>query len=206
MRITTARNKIARREGADLGFKTPGSKSHAALLRRINVLPGQHGTRRRRKQSERGKQLREKQKLRYMFGLSEKQLKNYFKKAVEMKGNSALNISQLLEKRLDSVVYRLGFAPTRPSARQLVSHRHVKVNGKIVNRASFQVSEKDEVAFASSRSTKIPWVETSLENKDILIPSWLEKKNNQGKIVAQPSEEEIEKQVDLRSVIEFYSR
>src|SRR3989338_9888588 len=97
MRYTGPRNRISRREGMDLGLKTPGSKAHASLLRKLNILPGQHGTgtRRRRKQSERGKQLREKQKLRYMFGITEKQLKNYFKKAVAMKGNSALNISQL---------------------------------------------------------------------------------------------------------------
>ena len=208
MRITTARNKLARREGTDLGLKTPGSKAHASLLRKLNILPGQHGTgtRRRRKQSERGKQLREKQKLRYMFGLSEKQLKNYFKKAVAMKGNSALNISQLLERRLDNVVYRLGVAPTRPSARQLVNHRHVKVNGEIVNVASYQVSDGDEVTFASEKSTKIPWVESALANKDLLIPGWLKKEDTKGKFVAEPTSEEIEKQVDLRSVIEFYSR
>lgn len=206
MRITTARNKLARREGADLGLKTPGSKSHASLLRRLNVLPGQHGTRRRRKQSERGKQLREKQKLRYMFGLSEKQLKNYFKKAVAMKGNSALNISQLLERRLDNVVYRLGIAPTRPSARQLVNHRHVKINGEIVDIVSYKVSDGDEVTFTSEKSAKIPWIESSLANKDLLIPGWLKREGTIGKFVAEPTSEEIEKQVDLRSVIEFYSR
>lgn len=205
MRIIAARNKIARREGVDLGFKTPGSKSHASLLRKMNIFPGQHGTR-RRKQSERGKQLREKQKLRYMFGLSEKQLKNYFKKAVKTKGNSALNICRLLEKRLDNIIYRLGFAPTRSSARQLVNHRHVRVNGKIVDIPSYQVSGDDEIMLVSEKSAKIPWVETSLANKDLLIPEWLKREDAKGVFVAEPTSEEIEKQVDLRSVIEFYSR
>src|SRR3989338_1026851 len=133
MRYTGPRNRISRREGMDLGLKTPGSKSHASLLKKMNVLPGQHGTRGRRKVSEYGKQVREKQKLRYMFGITEKQLKNYFQKAVKKTGNTGEYLSQYLEQRLDNVVYRLGFAPTRSAARQLVSHRHVRINDKILS-------------------------------------------------------------------------
>ncbi len=123
MRYTGPRNKIARREGVDLGLKTPGSKSHARLLKKLNILPGQHGIKGRKKLSERGRQLREKQKLRFMFGITEKQLKKYFLQASEKKGNTAIFLSRFLELRLDNIVYRLGFAPTRPCARQLVSQR-----------------------------------------------------------------------------------
>ncbi len=206
MRIIGPKNKQSRREGIDLGLKTPGSKSHASLLRKLNVLPGQHGTRTRRKHSERARQLREKQKLRFLFGITESQLKKYFDKSIRMKGNTAINLSQLLEKRLDNVVYRLGFTPTRPSARQLVSHQHIKVNDRIVNVSSYQVGLNDAVGFAGTKAVKIPAIETSLANKDTLIPKWLERENTSGKVIAEPSSEDIEKQINLRSVIEFYSR
>lgn len=206
MRYTGSKNKISRREGVDLGLKTPGTKSHAALLRRLNVLPGQHGLRGRRKQSERGKQLREKQKLRFLFGITDRQLKKYFQKATRMKGNTGLFLGQLLEKRLDNMIYRLGFAPTRSSARQLVSHRHIKIGKKIVNISSYQVEKDEVITFAKEKTPKISYIESSLSNKDIIIPSWLEKKDYVGKLVTQPTSEEIEKQVDLRSVIEYYSR
>lgn len=206
MRIIQPKNKQSRREGVDLGLKTPGSKAHASLLRKLNVPPGQHGAKRRRKQSERSRQLREKQKLRYLFGITESQLKKYFEKSIRMKGNTGVNLSQLLEKRLDNTVYRLGFTPTRPSARQLVSHRHIKVNDKIVNVASYQISPKDAISFVSAKTTKIPAVEASLSNKDTLIPKWLERKGGNGRIIQDPSSEDIEKQVNLRSVIEYYSR
>lgn len=206
MRIIGAKNKQSRREGIDLGLKTPGSKAHASLLRKMNVLPGQHGTKRRRKQSERSRQLREKQKLRFLFGITEKQLKKYFERSISRRGNTGVILSQLLEKRLDNIVYRLGFTPTRPSARQLVSHKHIKVNDKIVNIASYQVAINDAIGFEGEKITKIPAVEASLSNKDTLIPKWLERKNMHGKVVAEPTSEDIEKQVSLRSVIEFYSR
>ncbi len=206
MRLLGPKNKQSRREGIDLGLKTPGSKSHASLLRKLNVPPGQHGTKRRRKQSERSKQLREKQKLRYLFGITETQLKKYFDKSTRIKGNTGVILSQLLEKRLDNTVFRLGFTPTRPSARQLVSHRHIKVNDKVVNISSFQVSVNDSISFAHEKTPKIPAIETSLSNQDTLIPKWLSRKNIDGKVVAEPSSEDIEKQINLISVIEFYSR
>ncbi len=206
MRIIQPKNKQARREGIDLGLKTPGSKSHASLLRKLNVLPGQHGTKSKRKRSERSRQLREKQKLRFLFGVTESQLKKYFDKATQTRGNTAVNLSRQLEKRLDNVIYRLGFAPTRPSARQLVSHRHIKVNEKIVNIASYHVSVNDSIGFANEQVKKIPAIETSIANKDVIIPKWLSRRDSQGKIVADPDNEDIEKQVNLRSVIEYYSR
>ncbi len=208
MRYTGPRNKAARREGADLGMKTPGSKSHASLLRKITMLPGQHGagTKRRRKQSERGKQLREKQKLRFIFGVTEGQLKNYFSEAKNKKGNTGVMLGQLLEQRLDNVVYRLGFAPTRASARQLVNHGHVTVNGKMVSIPSFRVSEGMQIGFKKDATLKIPYIEVQLKNDTVIVPAWLERKNSQGLVKTLPTSESVEKQVNMRSVIEYYSR
>jgi len=207
VRKTTPKNKIARREGIDMGFKTPGSKAHASLLKRMNVKPGQHGSKRqRRKQSEVGKQLREKQKLRFLFGVTETQLKNYFKKAVQKRGNTSVLLSQNLEKRLDNIVFRLGLAPTRGSARQLVNHRHFKVNGGIVSSPSFIVKTGDMIEIAKDKTKKIPYIEAFISNKDFILPKWLKRKANKGELVSEPTDEEISKQIDLRSVVEFYSR
>ncbi len=206
MRYTGPKNRIARREATDLGLKTLGSKSHARLLKKLNVLPGQHGTRGRRKVSERGFQLREKQKLRAIFGLTERQLKNYFHQAVEKKGNTALFVSQLLEKRLDNVVYRLGFAPTRAAARQLVCHGHMSVNGRKMTIPSYQVRPDEAVTFKDEKTIKIPYIDKVLTNKDVLVPIWLEKQATVGKLIAAPTTDEISKQVNLRLVIEYYSR
>ena len=206
MRYTGPRNKISRREGVDLGLKTIGSKSHARLLKKLNIPPGEHGGRGKRKISERGVQLREKQKLRFIFGLTEKQLKKYFKIASQKKGNTALYLSQFLEQRLDNLVYRLGFSPTRLSARQLVSHGHIKVNNKRITIPSYQVKVAEEIGFLSNKSLKIPYIEKSLANKDFILPLWLEKKGVFGKLISIPTSEEISKQINLRLVIEYYSR
>ncbi len=206
MRYLGSKNRIARREAMDLGLKTPGSKSHARLLKRLNVLPGQHGTKNRRKVSERGVQLREKQKLRFIFGITESQLKKYFNIAVAKKGNTALYLAQFLESRLDNIVYRLGFAPTRASARQLVGHGHIKVNDKIVTIPSYQVKAEDIITFSHDETVKIPYIAKNLENKDVILPKWLERKATVGRIISKPTAEEIEKQINSRLVIEFYSR
>lgn len=206
MRYTGPKNRIARREAMDLGLKTAGSKSHASLLKRLNVLPGQHGTRTRRKVSEYGKQVREKQKLRYMFGVTEGKLKTYFQKAVKKTGNTGLYLSQHLERRFDNIVYRLGFAPTRASSRQLIVHGHMKVNDRYLNVPSYEVKVGDVISFAKDKSQKIPQVSISLEKKDAIVPEWLDRKGAVGKVTALPTSDIIEKQINLRSVIEFYSR
>jgi small subunit ribosomal protein S4 len=206
MRYTGPKNRIARREGIDLGMKTPGSKSHAQLLKKMNVPPGQHGAKNRRKTSEHGKQLREKQKMRFIFGVTEKQMKNYFKVASRKKGNTGVMLSQLLEQRLDSIVHRLGLAPTRAAARQLISHKHIKVNDKMVSIASYQVPVGDTIGFVKDSTKSIPAVEASLAKKDSIIPSWLEKQDNGGKLINTPNAEVVEKQINLRLVVEFYSR
>lgn len=206
MRYLGPKNRISRREGLDLELKTVGSKSHARLLKKLNVPPGQHGLRKRKKVSERGTQLREKQKLRYMFGITETQLKKYFRKASLKKGNTASYLSQYLEKRLDNIIYHLGFSPTRASARQLITHGHIIINKKKVSIPSYQVRVGEEVSFADDKTTKIPYIENSLNNKDIILPIWLEKKAIAGKLIMEPTQDLIAKQINLRLIIEYYSR
>ncbi len=206
MRYTGPKNRIARREGIDLGLKTPGSKSHTRLMKKIAVPPGQHGINKRKKVSERGHQIRETQKLRYMFGLSAKQLKNYFAKAVATKGNTALFLSILLESRLDNVIYRLGLAPTRAAARQFISHGHISVDGKRLNIPSYQLKPGEVVAFVSEKMQKTPVVQKTLETKDLIMPQWLEKQATVGKLLEKPNESILKEQIDLRLVIEYFSR
>lgn len=206
MRHIGPRNRIARRQGVDLGLKTVGTKAHARLLRKLNVPPGQHGIRTRKKISEHGFQLKEKQKLRFIFGVTENQLKKYFNSAIKKPGNTTEYLTKFLEKRLDNVVFRLGFAPTRAAARQLVTHRHIKVSDKLVNIPSYQTKMGEIITFSKEKSTKIPYIEKQLNNKDIILPKWLERQATVGKLVAEPTSEDIAKQVNLRLVIEFYSR
>ena len=206
MRYTGPKNRIARRENMDLGLKTTGSKSQALLLKKINILPGQHGTKGRRKRSEHSRQLREKQKLRYTFGVTEKQLKNYFGKASRRRGNTAVFLSELLERRLDNVLYRLGFAPTRAASRQLVSHGHITVDGQKVTIPSYQVAVGEEIGFARETSKKIPYIENYRAQTDLIIPEWLELKKDMGTLKQVPDTSLLEKMINLRLVIEFYSR
>lgn len=206
MRYLGPKNRISRREGVDLELKTVGSKSHARLLKKLNVPPGQHGVRKRKKVSERGVQLREKQKLRYMFGITEKQLKNYFKKASLKKGNTASYLSHSLESRLDNIIFHLGFAPTRAAARQLTTHGHIIVNKKRLTIPSYHVRVGDEISFVDEKTVKIPYIESSVNNKDIILPAWLNRKAIVGKLVSEPNQEVIEKLINLRLIIEYYSR
>lgn len=206
MRYTGPRNRLARRENLDLGLKTPGSKAHASLLKKLNVPPGQHGTKGKRKVSEHGKQLREKQKLRFTFGITETKLSSYFAKAKSKTGNTAKYLSEYLEKRLDNVVMRMGFAPTRPAARQLIAHKHVKVNGHILSAPSYQVKVGDIITFNNEKSSKIPYIEAAMAKNDIPMPAWFERQGTAGKMISEPTGELIEKQFNLRLVVEFYSR
>ena len=199
------KNRLARREGQDLGLKTPGSAAHAALLRRLNILPGIHGQKRRRKPSEYGLQLREKQKAKRIYGVLEKQFRRYFESAKKKRGVTGEALLQKLETRLDNVVYRLALAPTRSSARQLVSHGHVQVNGEKVNIPSFQV-KKDQVITLSTKATKIPAIAKMLEDKNPHVTSWLARKGPVGKVAKIPSREEIGENINEQLVVEHYSR
>ena len=142
--------KLSRREGVDLGLKSPARALDSKC--KLEQKPGQHGpVARRGKLSDYANQLREKQKVKRIYGLLERQFRNYYKKAAAKRGNTGEILLQLLETRLDNVVYRMGFAVTRPAARQLVSHRGVTVNGKSVNLPSYQVKPGDAVALSERR-------------------------------------------------------
>src|SRR5690606_7742931 len=135
--------KLARREGADLSLKSPARAIDSKC--KLEQKPGQHGAARKGKMSDYAVQLREKQKVKRIYGLLERQFRNYYKKASSRKGNTGESLLQLLETRLDNVIYRMGFAVTRPQARQLVSHKGVLVNGKAVNLPSYQVKAGDSI-------------------------------------------------------------
>jgi len=206
-RLLGSKNKLARREGVDLSLKTFGSKAHASLLKRITIIPGKKSVfKRMRKLSDYGKQLREKQKIKRIYGLSEKTMNRYFKKAVKAKGNTAENLVKLLESRLDNVVYRLHLAPTRASARQLVTHGHIKVNGKKLDIPSQQLKIKDKIEFGSAKTEKIPYIKELLEEKNLQLPSWLKRVKNTGEVTGELKFEEYTEPVDISLVIEFYSK
>ncbi len=204
-RYTGPKNRLARREGQDLGLKTAGMGAHASLLRRINIPPGIHGQKRRRKPSEYALQLREKQKARRIYGVLEKQFRRYFEKALKKRGTTGEALLQALETRLDNLLYRLNLAPTRAAARQIVSHGHVLVDGKKVNVPSYAV-KKDQVVSLSSKGAKIPAVEKLLEEKNPILPVWLERKGPAGKVLKIPERQEIETDLNESLIVEYYSR
>jgi len=192
------KDRLSRREGFDLFGK-------GAKLTRLTVPPGVHGPKGTRRQSEYGRQLREKQKVKRLYGVLEKQFRNYVMKAFKTKGNTGEKLMNLLEKRLDNVVYRLGFAPTRPAARQLVSHRHVLVSGKKVNIPSYQVKTGETISL-SAKSMQVPYIKKLLEIKEPKIPDWILRKAAVGKINREPKREDINEPISEQDIVEFYSR
>jgi len=193
------KDRLSRREGVDLFNK-------GAKLTRLNVLPGVHGPKGQTKApSQYGRQLREKQKVKRIYGILEKQFKKYVEKALKSKGNTGEALLVLLEKRLDNVIYKLGFATTRPMSRQLVSHRHVLVNGKKVNIPSYQVKAGDVVSL-SSKIIEMPLVKKLISDDEYQVPEWLEKKVSVGKIVRDPVRSDIVELVSEQDIVEFYSR
>ena len=198
-RYTGPKDRLSRREGFDLFGK-------GAKLTRLNVTPGVHGPKGQTKaQSQYGKQLREKQKAKRLYGLSEKQFKKYMLEALKSKGNTAEKFFSLLESRLDNVVYRLGFAKTRTQARQLVSHRHILVNGKKVNIPSYQVSVGDGITLGKI-AMEIPVVKLLLGLQDYTIPGWLARRGPAGQVKKLPVREDIVEPINEQDIIEFYSR
>lgn len=206
MRYTGPKNKIARRESTDLGLKTLGSKSHGTMLKKLNLMPGQHATKFRRKLSEHARQLREKQKLRYAFGLTEKQLKSYFVIASKKEENTSIYMCELLEKRLDNILYRMGFAPTRAAARQLITHGHVNVNGSKLSIPSYLVRVGESIELDEKKVANIPYIMQFREQSNSIIPEWLKVSKNSGKLIEEPKSLIIDQQINMRLVIEFYSR
>lgn len=198
-RYTGPKNRLSRREGADLFGK--GHK-----LRRSSQLPGVHGPKgQRRRLSDYGTRLREKQKTRRIYGIIEAQFRGYFEKARKVRGKTGEVLLQLLETRLDNVIYRLGFAPTRPMARQLVSHGHVLVGDHVVNIPSYQVSVGQKVTLGP-KASDIPHVQSRLGNADIQPPAWLSRQATSGQVTRLPARSEIDIPVNEQLIVEFYSR
>lgn len=204
-RYTGPKNRLARREGIDLGMKTVGSKSHASLLRRLNTPPGMHGQRGRRKISDYGLQLREKQKVKRLYGMMERQFRRFFAMAKKWKGNTGDKFLQFLERRLDNTVYRMGLAPTRVMARQLVSHGHVTVDGEKVTIPSY-LTNPNQVVTLKAKSLEIPAVKKMLEDKTVNLPEWVERKGPVGKVLRLPERKDIADDINEQLIIEFYSR
>jgi small subunit ribosomal protein S4 len=192
------KDRLSRREKFDLFGK--GSK-----LTRLNVLPGVHGARGGREMSQYGRQLREKQKVKRFYGVLERQFKNYVKEALKSKGNTGDMLFSLLESRLDNVILRLGLANTRPQARQMISHKHVLVNGKKVNIPSYKVKVGDTISL-SAKSMAIPSIAKILKEKDINVPSWLKRKAAVGQVVRKPGRDDVVEPFTETDIIEFYSR
>jgi small subunit ribosomal protein S4 len=194
------KNKLSRKIGEDLGLKSNPLK----VARRLAVRPGQHGSRGRRKVSDYGVQLNEKQKLKYLYGILEGQLHKLYVEASRNKAATGSALLSLLERRLDNVVYRSGWAATRAAARQLVNHGHVKVNSAKMNIPSYRVQVND-VLTMSSKAMKIPAV-AELVKAEITPPDWIDKKQGAAKINRLPERDEITEVVQEQLVIEFYSR
>lgn len=172
-----------------------------------NYPPGQHGqSKRRRKTSEYGVQLNEKQKAKYTYGILEKQFKNTFLKASSKSGVTGVILLQLIEARLDNVVFRLGIAPSRDGARQLVSHRHITVNGKVINIPSYEVKKGDVIA-VRERSKSLEVIVNSLSGRSHRF-SWLEWDDNtmSGKFMNYPEREEIPENIKEQLIVELYSK
>ena len=198
-RYTGPRTKISRR------FGEPLFGPDKVLDRRTNP-PGQHGARRRKKLSEYGEQLREKQKARFIYGMMERQFRIFFKRAKARQGVTGDILLQLCETRLDNIVYRLGIAPTRAAARQLVTHRHVTVDGKICNIPSATV-KVGQVIGLKEKSRSLTAVQDSLGKHAVKV-SWLEwnEANMTGTMTSIPERSEIPENIDVQAIVELYSR
>ena len=198
------KGKIVRKYGENIF----GNAKFDRLLNRKPYGPGQHGQTRRRKLSNYAVQLREKQKIKFMYGLLEKQFRNTFEKAEKLKGETGTNMLQLLERRLDSIVYRLCFAPTRPAARQLVSHKHFLVNGKPVNIPSYLVKPGDIIE-VKEKSKKMDIVLDAMRRikGDIELP-WLglDKAKMSGTFIAVPERDQMNLNIKEQLVVELYSK
>jgi small subunit ribosomal protein S4 len=199
-RYTGPKNKLARKIGEDLGLKTNALK----VAKRLTILPGQHGAKGRRKISDYGKQLKEKQKVKYIYGILEKYLKKQYNEASKNPTATGAALLSLLERRLDNVVYRLGWSPTRAAARQLVNHSHIQVNGKKMNIPSYQV-KIDDVINVKGKSTKSPILVERLK-EDASSVQWLEAKGAVAKVTKLPVRTDVAENIDEQQIVEYYSR
>lgn len=197
--------KLSRREGTDLFLKS-GVRAIDSKCK-SETVPGQHGARKGRL-SDYGLQLREKQKVRRMYGVLEKQFRNYYKDAARIKGNTGENLLQLLEQRLDNVVYRMGFASTRAEARQLVSHKAIMVNGRVVNIPSFRITAEDTVVVrekSKKQSRIIAALELASQREK---PTWVEVDNKalEGVFKRLPERSDLSAEINEQLIVELYSK
>lgn len=198
------KNKISRRFGFNLGLKSNPTK----VARRLAQAPGVHGPKRRRKNgSSYGKQLIEKQKAKYIYGLREKQFSRYVKESNRLEGDSGVNLQRILELRMDNVIYRMGFAITRAQARQMVNHSLFILNGKKMNIPSHLVKVGDIIELKPNKTKKKIFdnIEERLSKHD--LKSWISVDPNKkvGKILNKPSEKDFDKIFDVKLIIEYYS-
>ena len=201
-RYTGPKNKLSRREGVDL-FGNGGE----SLERRLNQPPGQHGREaayRRRRQSDYERQLREKQKVKRTYGMRERQFRRFYRLAQKNLDLTGQALLKLLERRLDNVVYRMGWAHTRPQARQYVNHGHILVDGERVTIPSYLVTPGQNVALRKKLQTT-PDTQDLLENPPV-IPDWLARTGPEGQILREPERGEIQEPFEEQLVVEFYSR
>ena len=206
-RYTGSSCKLCRREKQKLFLKGTKCHSEKCPLEKKNYPPGQHGLSRRQKFSEYGVQLREKQKVKRIYGLLEKQFHNYFEKANKQKGVTGENLIKLLERRLDNVAFRLGFAPSRKSARQLVKHRHFLVNDRIVDIPSFLLAPGDVIT-VREKSKKLDIIHNSLRKTKDSIYSWLsvDKASLSGTFMQIPDRQEVPLNATEQLIVELYSK
>lgn len=198
-RYTGPKHKLARREGINILDKTSGS-----LQRRLNIPPGQHARKRKKRVSEFGEQLREKQKAKATYGILEKQFKKLFKYTEAQKSETGELLISLLETRLDNLVYRVGFSKSRAGARQLVSHGHILVNGKRVNIPSYQVKAEDIITL-NEKYMKNPLVLQAMEEKKDFLP-YVMREGASGKLLRMPKKDDLEVPFNTQLIIEYYSR
>jgi len=204
-KYTNADCRLCRREGCKLFLKGDRCISSKCAMEKRPVVPGQHGLG-RKKATEYSLQLREKQKVKRAYGLLEKQFRTSYEKATRMKGVVGENMLSLLERRLDNVVYRMGIGDSRSESRQIVSHGHICVNGKVVNIPSYTVNVGDEISVKESRK-ELPKFQ-QLKGIKIVMPKWLEFNSDKlaGKINALPQRDDIDLNIQEHMIIELYSR
>jgi small subunit ribosomal protein S4 len=197
--------KLSRREGTDLFLKGRGRSLDTKC--KLDKAPGQHGDRRTRL-SDYGLQLREKQKLRRIYGVLERQFRNYYKTASRLKGSTGDNLLQLLERRLDNVVYRMGFGATRSEARQLVSHKAIQVNGSTVNIPSYQVKPSDVVSVREKARKQVRIQDSLTLAEQFGFPGWIDvdTKKMEGVFKSVPERSDLPAEINESLVVELYSK
>lgn len=207
-RILSSSCKLCRREGEKLMLKGARCLSSKCAVARRAYVPGAHGPTSRTRTTDYGKQLREKQKAKRLYGISETQFANYYKKAVKTKGDSGLGLVRMLEMRLDNVLYRAGFSKSRAAARQAASHSHISINGRKVNIPSYQVKPGDILTIQTRKQNAAPWKALGEELKNREFPSWLTVDSGEStiKVTSTPSGDELKQPFDPKLIIEYYSR